>query len=130
MESRHRRKQSMAVQLLALLLFLCGCLPLRAQLVEVGDGGPGPVKAQHLTAEMTALRPQIAAGGSLTAGLVLTLEEHWHVYWINAGDSAGAMAVITASSAQIAPPWLATSNAPPSAGRFSIPCTSVRNHRS
>ncbi len=77
----------MAVQLLALLLFLCGCLPLRAQLVEVGDGGPGPVKAQHLTAEMTALRPQIAAGGSLTAGLVLTLEEHWHVYWINAGDS-------------------------------------------
>ena len=67
------------------LLFLCASV--HAQLVEVGDGGPGPVKAQHLTAELTTLGPQIAAGGHLQAGLVLTIEEHWHVYWINAGDS-------------------------------------------
>jgi thiol:disulfide interchange protein DsbD len=59
----------------------------RAQIKEVGDGGPGPVKAEHLTAELTSLAPQIAAGGSLQAGLVLTIEEHWHVYWVNAGDS-------------------------------------------
>ena len=59
----------------------------RAQIVEVGDGGPGPVKAEHLTAELTSLRPQIAAGGTLQGGLVLTIEEHWHVYWVNAGDS-------------------------------------------
>ena len=65
-----RPRQVMAMQLL-MLLWLGWCLPLHAQLVEVGDGGPGPVKAQHLTAEMTALRPQIAAGGTLTAGLVL-----------------------------------------------------------
>src|SRR5882757_3356148 len=37
-----------------------------AQLQVVGDGGPGR---------------------TLQVGLVLTLEEHWHVYWINAGDS-------------------------------------------
>jgi DsbC/DsbD-like thiol-disulfide interchange protein len=55
--------------------------------VEVGDGGPGPVKAQHLTVELTSLAPQVAIGGSVQAGLVFTLEEHWHVYWINAGDS-------------------------------------------
>ena len=61
--------------------------PLRAQIAEVGDGGPGPVKAQHLTAELTSLSPQIAPGGTQTIGLVLTIEEHWHVYWINAGDS-------------------------------------------
>jgi thiol:disulfide interchange protein DsbD len=57
------------------------------QIVEVGNGGPGPVKAEHLTAELTSLSPQIAIGGTVQAGLVLTLEEHWHVYWINAGDS-------------------------------------------
>jgi thiol:disulfide interchange protein DsbD len=58
-----------------------------AQVVVVGDGGPGPVKAEHLTAELTSLSPQIAAGGTVQIGLVLTMEEHWHVYWINAGDS-------------------------------------------
>ncbi len=58
-----------------------------AQLQVVGDGGPGPVKAQHLTAELVSLAPAIAPAGTLQVGLVLTLEEHWHVYWINAGDS-------------------------------------------
>jgi thiol:disulfide interchange protein DsbD len=58
-----------------------------AQIVEVGDGGPGPFKAEHLTAELTSLSPQIAPGGTVDVGLVLTIEEHWHVYWINAGDS-------------------------------------------
>ena len=61
--------------------------PRTAQLQIVGDGGPGPVKAQHLTAELVSLSPAIAPGGTLQAGLVLTLEEHWHVYWLNAGDS-------------------------------------------
>ncbi len=59
----------------------------RAQLAAVGDGGPGPVKAAHLTAELVSLGPAIAPGGTQTIGLVLTLEEKWHVYWINAGDA-------------------------------------------
>ena len=41
----------------------------------------------HLTAELVSVAPTIAPGGTLQLGLVLTLEEHWHVYWINAGDS-------------------------------------------
>ncbi len=69
------------------LLFAAGAGRAHGQVVEVGDGGPGPVKAQHLTAELTALRPELAAGGTTEAGLVLTLEEGWHVYWVNAGDS-------------------------------------------
>jgi len=76
--------------LYALLLAACALLAhstAQAQLQSVGDGGPGPVKAQHLTAELVTLSPTIAPGGTLQAGLVLTLEEHWHVYWINAGDS-------------------------------------------
>jgi thiol:disulfide interchange protein len=73
-----------------LLLAACAFLSqpaARAQLQSVGDGGPGPVKAQHLTAELVTLSPTIAPGGTVQAGLVLTLEEHWHVYWLNAGDS-------------------------------------------
>ncbi|HWG17998.1 MAG TPA: thioredoxin family protein [Acidobacteriaceae bacterium] len=59
----------------------------RAQIATVGDGGPGPVKAQHLTAELVSLGPAIAPGGQQMVGLVLTLEEHWHVYWVNPGDA-------------------------------------------
>ncbi|MBB5339232.1 protein-disulfide reductase DsbD family protein [Tunturiibacter gelidoferens] len=77
-------------KLSALLALACALLlqtPAHAQLQVVGDGGPGPVKAQHLTAELVSLSPSIAPGGTVQVGLVLTLEQHWHVYWINAGDS-------------------------------------------
>ncbi|HEX3572136.1 MAG TPA: thioredoxin family protein [Acidobacteriaceae bacterium] len=60
---------------------------LHAQIAVVGDGGPGPEKAQHLTAEMVSLGPSIAPGGKQIVGLVLTIEDGWHVYWVNAGDS-------------------------------------------
>ena len=93
-------------------LMLCGAAPAaHAQLVEVGDGGPGPVKAQHLTVELTALSPQVAVGGQVQAGLVITIEEHWHVYWINAGDSGEPPRItwtlpagITAGPMQFPPP--------------------------
>ena len=45
------------------------------------------MKAQHLTAELVTFGSSIAPGGTLQAGLVLTMEEKWHVYWLNAGDS-------------------------------------------
>jgi thiol:disulfide interchange protein len=96
---------------LAAVAALTLALSTRAQIVEVGDGGPGPVKAEHLTAELTALAPQIAVGGTLQAGLLLTIEEHWHVYWINAGDSGEPPTVkwtlpegITAGPMQFPPP--------------------------
>ena len=59
----------------------------RAQIAEVGDGSSGPVRAQHLTAQMVALGPAIAPGGTQQVGLALTLDKGWHVYWINPGDS-------------------------------------------
>jgi len=59
----------------------------RSQIAVVGNGGPGPAKVQHLTAQLVALGPAIAPGGTQQVGLVLTLEKHWHVYWINPGDS-------------------------------------------
>src|SRR6266851_5404092 len=63
-------------RLSTLLLVACTFLfhpSTNAQLQVVGDGGPGPVKAQHLTAELASLAQSIAPGGTLQAGLVLTL---------------------------------------------------------
>lgn len=74
----------------SLLLLVCALFTTpsaQAQIQVVGDGGPGPVKAQHLTVEMVSLAPAVAPGGTVDVGLVITLEEKWHVYWINAGDS-------------------------------------------
>lgn len=71
---------------LSVLLF--GLLPAAclAQLGSVaGDGGPGPVKALHLTVEMVSAGPAIAKGSSQTVGFVFAMEEGWHVYWRNAG---------------------------------------------
>jgi thiol:disulfide interchange protein DsbD len=51
----------------------------------VGNGGPGPVKALHLTVEMVTAGPQIAQGGTQTVGFVFAMEDGWHVYWRNAG---------------------------------------------
>lgn len=88
-----------------------GAACTRAQNREVGDGGPGPVKAEHLTAELVTLSPQIAAGGTATLGLSLTLEENWHVYFVNPGDVGEAPSVkwtlpkgITAGPLQFPPP--------------------------
>ncbi len=74
-------------RLLPLLWLMLVCAQAPAQLTSVGDGGPGPVKAQHLTAELVSLAPSVAPGGSVDVGLVISLEEKWHVYWTNAGDS-------------------------------------------
>ena len=72
------------------LLIAISCLQTPAQMQAVGDGGPGPFKAQHLTAELTSNATAVAPGQSVQAGLVLTLEQGWHVYWINAGDAGEA----------------------------------------
>jgi thiol:disulfide interchange protein DsbD len=74
----------------ALLLAIFGAtagVHARAQIAVAGDGGSGPVKAQHLTVELVALGPVIAPGGTQQVGLALALEKHWHVYWTNPGDS-------------------------------------------
>jgi thiol:disulfide interchange protein DsbD len=76
----------MLALLLAIFALAAGA-NARAQIAVVGDGGPGPVKAQHLTAELVALGHAIAPGGTQQVGLVLTLDNGWHVYWINPGDS-------------------------------------------
>jgi len=82
-----------------------------AQIQVVGDGGPGPVKAQHLTAELVSFGTSLAPGQSLQAGLLLTMEDKWHVYWLNAGDSGEPPHItwtlpdgVTAGPLQFTPP--------------------------
>jgi thiol:disulfide interchange protein DsbD len=81
-----RFRRAILVLLLAIFGVAAGA-NARAQIAVVGDGGPGPVQAQHLTAELVSLGPTIAPGGTQQVGLVLTLDKNWHVYWINPGDS-------------------------------------------
>src|SRR5258708_6565267 len=64
-----------------------------AQLHEIGDGSPGPIKAAHVTAQLLAGAPAIAPGGSTAIAFVLRLESGWHVYCIDAGDSGEAPAI-------------------------------------
>ncbi len=58
-----------------------------AQIRELGNGEPGPVKAQHLTAELISDSGTVTPGTTSRVALLLTLEPGWHVYWIYAGDS-------------------------------------------
>ena len=53
----------------------------------------GRSKPNTFTAELVSLAPSVAPGSSVDLGLVLSLEEHWHVYWINAGDSGEPPAI-------------------------------------
>jgi len=72
------------------LLAVCTLLfraPAHAQIEVVGDGSSGPVAAQHLTVALITPSSSIAPGGALLAGLQFKLDTHWHVYWVNAGDS-------------------------------------------
>ncbi len=89
---RRRPIPFLSITIVIFLLALQG-LKATAQLQVVGDGGPGPFKAQHLTAELMTNAPAVAPGGSVQAGLVLTLEEKWHVYWTNAGDAGEPPAI-------------------------------------
>jgi thiol:disulfide interchange protein len=78
--------------LLKRLLFLLSvfiALPsfCQAQLRELGTGASGPVKAQHLTAELISDSRTINPGGKTRVALALTMEPGWHVYWVYAGDS-------------------------------------------
>jgi DsbC/DsbD-like thiol-disulfide interchange protein len=64
-----------------------------AQLREIGDGSAGPVKAEHVTAELVSTASFLAPGGTAQAALVLHLDPGWHVYWVDAGDSGEAPSV-------------------------------------
>ena len=62
------------------LLLLAGALAATAALAA-------PVKTEHVEAELLAERTAATAGKPVLVGLRLRMEEHWHTYWKNPGDS-------------------------------------------
>jgi thiol:disulfide interchange protein/DsbC/DsbD-like thiol-disulfide interchange protein len=67
--------------------------------------------APHLSVRLVVPPAQIYPGQNLTAGLYFKLEQGWHVYWINAGDSGEPPSIkwtlpegITADSLQFPAP--------------------------
>lgn len=50
----------------------------------------GPIEAPHVEVSFVAERTAATPGEPLTVGVFFTLDEHWHVYWKNPGDSGEA----------------------------------------
>lgn len=69
------RKSFWAV--LALLLIL-GIAPA---------GAAGPVRDKHVEAELVSELSGLKPGSTQSVGILLRMDEHWHTYWQNPGDS-------------------------------------------
>lgn len=52
-----------------------------------------PVESPHVTSELLAEARTIEAGRPFWVGLRMRMEEHWHTYWLNPGDSGMATAI-------------------------------------
>ena len=53
----------------------------------IAPGHAQPVEAEHLSVELIALQQSAQPGAQLDIGLHFRLEDHWHIYWKNPGDS-------------------------------------------
>jgi thiol:disulfide interchange protein/DsbC/DsbD-like thiol-disulfide interchange protein len=51
------------------------------------SNGAAPVKTEHVEAELIAERAGFTPGAVTTVALRLKMQEHWHTYWKNPGDS-------------------------------------------
>ncbi len=84
----HRRMKRLGWAL-GLVAALAGFRTASAQQAEAGVGRlhTTPVRAPHLSVALVSSRDGIHPGGDLQAGLYFKLDQGWHVYWSNAGDS-------------------------------------------
>lgn len=62
-------------------------LSLFLGLSPIWASASGPVKTDYVTAELVSEVVSIQPGASFWVGLHLSMEEHWHTYWENPGDS-------------------------------------------
>ena len=64
------------------------CLAMAALLAFVSCAWAAPVDAPHAQVRLIAPQSQWARDGKpVSAGLYFKLEQGWHIYWVNAGDS-------------------------------------------
>ena len=55
--------------------------------ISVGSANAKPVTTDHVEAELIAEKTAVEPGKPLRLGLRLKMDEHWHTYWRNPGDS-------------------------------------------
>lgn len=72
--------------LLSASLLLAALSPAAA----LADVLAGPVERPHAKVSLVAERAAAVPGSPLTVGLRFALDDHWHVYWQNPGDSGEA----------------------------------------
>lgn len=60
------------------LLFAMGLAPPAAA---------APKQAPHSSVELISENSSVAAGTDFSLGLLFRLDPHWHIYWVNPGDS-------------------------------------------
>ncbi|MEO8133582.1 MAG: thioredoxin family protein [Betaproteobacteria bacterium] len=65
--------------------FLIACLALLA--AASGSVWSKAVQTDHVEAELVAEQNAVVPGKPLLAGLRLKMDEHWHTYWRNPGDT-------------------------------------------
>jgi thiol:disulfide interchange protein DsbD len=62
-------------------------LAAAAALTLAGAVAAGPVATEHVEAELVAAKTALVPGEPLTVALRLKIENGWHTYWQNPGDS-------------------------------------------
>src|ERR1700744_3603630 len=92
MESRtYMRARPLNFALSLLLLFATAAWALPASTAPA-FAGPSATVA-HLTVQLVVPPAQIYPGQSFTAGVYFKLDQGWHIYWSNAGDSGEPPAI-------------------------------------
>ena len=61
-------------------------LPAACHGLGIGAGAV-PKQAPHSSLELISENSSIAPGKDFTLGLLFRLDPHWHIYWVNPGDS-------------------------------------------
>ncbi len=56
-------------------------------LITISSVYAEPVYDAHTHVDLVAKNESIRAGESFTVGLFMTIDDDWHVYWVNPGDS-------------------------------------------
>jgi DsbC/DsbD-like thiol-disulfide interchange protein len=73
------------------LLFFAGSVAIFSTFARLSTAGPPSVP--HATVDLVSEHTSLQAGRTAYLGLKFDLEPHWHIYWINAGDSGQPPAV-------------------------------------
>jgi len=81
----------------ALLLFLA----LTLVGMQANASETKPVDTGKVVAQMVTSHDQIEPGGTFQIALVTTLDDHWHIYWKNPGDSGEPVDIYWADASNV-----------------------------